>query len=596
MASDTSRISTASLFKGTDIQEFDIHPDGDRAICSVNKGRNWELATLNLKTGRLTKFLATEQSLTHPRFSPSGDRMVFQTDFEGDENHDIVTIGPAGGRTKKITDGVADNFYPELSPDGRHIAFLSNRQNDIENIYSIGSGGSKIRKLTHEELPVKDFAWSPNGQMIAYHTGVGDEDTVSAIDVNKGKSRLLLGNKNAEFGLAVAYGPSRPWSPDGKTILFCTNENDPIDTIGQIDVRTGKRKYLVRTVPDKYQPQWSPDGKALAYLEVSDPNIVVKVRRGSSTKTMSPPDGFSRHVRWAPTGDKLYFINGSAVRKDEVYVAKASAKVLSNLHPDPLPRSRLTYPRLLRFRSFDGRKIPALLYVPKDRSRKAGIVMPHGGPEMQTINEWDQLVQMLTDRGFTVIEPNYRGSIGYGREFLHLHDNDLGGGDFLDTVYAGKYLVDAGYARGDRLGYWGASYSGFTCMLALTKFPDMWAAGVSIVGFFDWETEIATERGHLQAYDHKKMGDPKKDPEFFRKRSPIYFLKNLRAPLLMTASAHDVRCPPTESRAVVAKLRKMGKKCEYHEYPDEGHWPRKRKNLRDLYERSARFLDRHIAK
>jgi len=92
------------------------------------------------------------------------------------------------------------------------------------------------------------------------------------------------------------------------------------------------------------------------------------------------------------------------------------------------------------------------------------------------------------------------------------------------------------------------------------------------------------------------MGDPKKDPEFFRKRSPIYFLKNLRAPLLMTASAHDVRCPPTESRAVVAKLRKMGKKCEYHEYSDEGHWPRKRKNLRDIYERSARFLDRHIAK
>ena len=591
-----SRISTASLFKGTEIQEFDIHPDGDCAICSVNKGRNWELAALSLKTGKLTKFLTTEQSLTYPRYSSSGDRIVFQMDFEGDEDHDIVTIDSAGGRTKKITDGVADNFHPELSPDGRHVAFLSNRQNDIENIYSIGSGGGKIRKLTHEELPVKDFAWSPNGQMIAYHTGVGDEDTVSVVDVNKGRSRLLLGHKNAEFGLAVAYGPSRPWSPDGKTILFCTNEDDPIDIIGQIDVRTRKRKDLVRAVPEKYQPQWSPDGNALAYLEVSDPNIVVKVRRGGSTRILSPPDGFSRYVRWAPTGDRLYFINGCAVRQDEVYVAKASAKVLSNLHPDPLPRSRLTYPKLVRFRSFDGRKIPALLYVPKDRSRKAGIVMPHGGPEMQTMNEWDQLVQMLTDRGFTVIEPNYRGSIGYGGEFLHLHDKDLGGGDFLDTVHAGRYLVSAGYARGDRLGYWGASYSGFTCMLALTKFPGMWAAGVSIVGFFDWETEIATERGHLQAYDHKKMGDPKKEPEFFRERSPIYFLKNLRAPLLMTASAHDVRCPPTESRAAVAKLRKMGKKCEYHEYSDEGHWPRKRKNLRDLYERSARFLDRHIAK
>jgi dipeptidyl aminopeptidase/acylaminoacyl peptidase len=589
-------IPTASLFKGTEIQEFDIHPNGELAICSVNKGRNWELANLELRTGKLRKFLATGQSLTHPRYFYSGDMLVYQTDFEGDENHDIVKIDSAGGKTTKITDGVADNFNPEPSPDGKRIAFLSNRQKDIENIYLTGAKGGKIRKLTHEELPVKDFAWSPNGQKIAYQTGVGDEDTVSVVDVAKGKSKQVLGKKNAEFGLAVAYGPSRPWSADSRTILFCTNEDDPIDIIGQVDVRTGKRKDLVKTVPEKYQPQWSPDGKALAYLEISDPNIVVKVKRGSSTRTVSPRDGFSRHMRWAPTSDRLYFINGCAVRQDEVYVAKTAAKIVSRLHPDPLPIKWLTHPGLVRFKSYDGRKIPALLYVSKDRSRKAGIVMPHGGPEMQTMNEWDQLVQMLTDRGFTVIEPNYRGSIGYGREFLHLHDKDLGGGDFLDTVYAGKYLVEEGYARDDRLGYWGASYSGFTCMLALTKFPDMWAAGASIVGFFDWETEIATERGYLQAYDHKKMGDPKKDPEFFRERSPIHFLENLKAPLLMTASSHDVRCPPTESRTVVVKLRKLGKICEYHEYADEGHWPRKRKNLKDLYERSARFLDKHMAK
>ena len=590
-----SPIPIASLFRGIEISEFDIHPSGKRAICSVNKGHNLELATLELNSGKLKKFLKTEQSLTHPRYSPSGDRIVFQTDFEGNENNDVVMIPSVGGRARKITDGVADNFNPEISPDGKWIAFLSNRQKDIENIHVIGANGGRIRRLTNEALPVKEFAWSPDGRTIAYNTGVGDEDTVSVVDVTKGKSKLLLGKKNAEFGLAVAYGPPRPWSPDGRTILFCTNEDDPIDTIGQIDISTRKRKDLVSTVPEKYQPQWSPDGRSLAYLEASDPNIAVKVKSGGSTRIVSPKDGFSRYVRWSPRSDSLYFINGSAVRQDELYVAKTAAKAVSKLHPDSLPRG-LTYPQLIRFKSYDGRKIPALLYVSKDRSRKAGIVLPHGGPEMQTINEWDQLVQMMTDRGFTVIEPNYRGSTGYGREFLHLHDKDLGGGDFLDTVYAGKYLLDKGYAREDRLGYWGASYSGFTCMLALTKFPDMWAAGVSIVGFFDWETEIATERGYLQAYDHKKMGDPKKEPEFFRERSPIYFLDKLRAPLLMTASSHDVRCPPTESRAVVAKLRMMGRKVEYHEYPDEGHWPRKRKNLRNLYERSTRFLDKHIPK
>lgn len=588
-------LSVASLFAGTEISEFDLHPDGKKAICCVNRGSNWELSTLDLRTGTIKKFLSGKQSLTAPQYSPDGSMLLYQTDFEGDEDHDVIVVGSEGGRQRRITDGVADNYNPTFSPDGRQIAFLSNRKADIENVYLIGARGGRISRLTDEELPVRDLAWSPDGQMIAFHTGVGDEDTVSVVDVKKGKSTLLLGRKDIEYGLAGWYGPSNPWTPDGKNLLFISNENDTVD-IGLIDVRTRKRKWVVKSKNEKYQPQWSPDGTSLAYLEVEDPNLLVKVVRGRRTGVVSPRDGVSRYLRWSPNGDKLYFINGSAVRKDELFVATTKPRVVTNLHPVSPPTSQLSYPKLIRFKSFDGRMIPALLYLPHNRTRRAGIVLPHGGPEMQTLNEWDQLVLMFTDKGFVVIEPNYRGSTGYGREFLHLHDKDLGGGDYLDTVYAGKHLVDSGLIDKDGLGYWGASYSGFTCMMALTKHPEMWAAGVSIVGFFDWVTEIATERGYLKAYDHKKMGDPKKDPEFFKARSPIYFLDQIEAPLLMTASARDVRCPPTESRAVVAKLKKLGKQFEYHEYKDEGHWPRKRRNLKDLYERSVRFLDKHISR
>jgi len=590
-----SGIRIAGLFAGTEIQEFDIDPSGRNAVCSVNKGENWELALLDLRRGKLTKFLAQKQSLTHPRYSPSGDRILYQVDFEGDEDHDIVVVGPHRGKHTKLTDGVADNYSPEFSPEGKSVAFISNREKDIDNLYIIGSSGTKMRKLTNEELPVKEFAWSPDGKTIAYQTGVGDEDTVSVVDVAKGKTRLLLGRRNVEFGIAVSYGPPAPWSPDGKSLLFCTNERDPFD-VELLNLSTMKRRILIGGSREKYQPQFSPDGTALAYLEVGDPNLLVKIKRGARTAVVSPKEGVSRHVRWSPDSKRLYFINGSAVSQDEVFVAGATPRKLTRLHPKPVPTNQLVKPRPVRYKSFDGREIPALLFTPKERSRRAGIVMPHGGPEAQTLNEWDQLVQMMTDKGFHVIEPNYRGSTGYGREFLHLHDKDLGGGDFMDTVYAGKYLVDSGLVDEDRLGYWGASYSGFTCMLSLTKTPHMWAAGVSIVGFYDWETEIANERGYLKAYDHKKMGDPNENPEFFRERSPIYFLENLRAPLLMTASSHDVRCPPTESRAVVERLRKLGRKVEYHEYPDEGHWPRKRRNLKDLCNRSVRFLDEHIAK
>lgn len=586
----------AALFSATDIQDLDIHPDGRKAVCSVNNGFNWELAILNLTNGDLKKFKSSQQSLMSPTFSSDGKRIAYHEDFEGNENHDIFVVGADGRGSKKVTDGIEDNYDPRFSPDGGSIAFISNRVKDLDNLYVVSSNGGKMKRLTDEPLPVRQFAWSPDGTKMIYLTGVGDEDYISIVSLHKPGTKKLLQKRNVEYSLAGDSGGHAPWSPDGKGFLFLSNENDWSD-IGQLDLSSKKARWLVKSKNDKQQPQWSQDGTQIAYLEANDPNVVVKIKSKGEPRIVSPPDGTSRALHWLPDGSGVVFVNGSHSRPEEVFMARNLVpKRVTRFMKRQLKLDALVRPRLIRYKSFDGQSIAAQLLVPKDRSRKAAIVYPHGGPEMMDTDFWDQLTTLLIDKGFTVMKPNYRGSIGYGRRFLHLHDKDLGGGDYKDTVWAGKYLLEQGCADKDRLGYWGASYSGFTCMLALTKYPEMWAAGVSIVGFFDWATEHESERGYLKAYDESKMGDPKKDPEFFHDRSPINFLQNLQAPILMTASAKDVRCPPTESRAVAKKLKKMGKEFEYHEYPDEGHWPRKRKNLIDLYTRSARFLDEHIPK
>jgi dipeptidyl aminopeptidase/acylaminoacyl peptidase len=586
----------AALFSATDIQDLDIHPDGRKAVCSVNNGLNWELAILNLTNGGLKRFKSGRQSLMSPTFSLDGKRIAYHVDFEGDENHDIVVVGADGRGSKKVTDSIEDNYDPQFSPDGGSIAFISNRVKDLDNLYSVGSNGGRMKRLTDEPLPVRQFAWSPDGTKIVYVAGVGDEDYISVVNLHKPGTKKMLQKRNVEYSLAGDSGGPAPWSSDGGSFLFLSNENDWLD-IGQLDLSSRKARWLVKSKNDKQQPQWSHDGTQIAYLEANDPSVVVKIKSRGRPRIVSPPDGTSRALHWLPDGSGVVFVNGSHSRPEEVFVARnLVSKRVTRFMKKQLKLDALVRPRLIKYRSFDGERIAAQLYVPKDRTRRAAIVLPHGGPEMMDTNIWDQLSTLLIDKGFTVMKPNYRGSTGYGRRFLHLHDKDLGGGDYKDTVWAGKYLLDQGYADKDRLGYWGASYSGFTCMLALTKYPEMWAAGVSVVGFFDWATEHETERGYLKAYDESKMGDPKKDPDFFHDRSPINFLQNLQAPILMTASAKDVRCPPTESRAVAKRLEKMGKEFEYHEYPDEGHWPRKRKNLIDLYKRSARFLDGHMPK
>ncbi|HUV62119.1 MAG TPA: S9 family peptidase [Thermoplasmata archaeon] len=590
------RISNSTLFKAVEMQEYSIHPDGARAACSVNKGRNYELAVVNLKDGKMRRILSGDQALLSPTYSPCGTKIAYQADFEGNENYDVHVIEASGKNPRKITDGVADNENPEFSPDGKRIAFVSTRKDDMENLYVVDAEGGEVIRLTNEELPVREFAWSPDGRTIAYCAGISDGDYISTVDTASGKTRRILSKKNVDYGIWGMGAKPIQWSNDGSKLMFISNEYDSND-IGVLDLSTRRQRWLVRSANDKYSPLWSPDESKLAYLEVQDPNIVLMIKDGGRTRIVSQKTGVSRSHHWLPDGSGIVFINGSSVRPEEMFIVRrGNPKRLTKFQRGDLPTQEFAQPRLVKYRSFDGRRISAMLFVPKGGPTGRGVVIPHGGPEMQSLNLWDQIVQMFVIKGFSVILPNYRGSTGYGREFLHLHNKDLGGGDLKDVIYGGRYLVRSGFADKDRLGFWGVSYGGYMCMLALTKFPEMWAAGVSIVGYFDCITEFEGERGFLKAYDLAKMGDPKDNPELWWDRSPINFLENLTAPILLTASARDVRCPPTETREVVRRLEKMGKEHEYHEYKDEGHWPRKRKNLKDLYERSVRFLDKHIVK
>jgi len=128
----------------------------------------------------------------------------------------------------------------------------------------------------------------------------------------------------------------------------------------------------------------------------------------------------------------------------------------------------------------------------------------------------------------------------------------------------------------------------------LEKAPELWAVGVSIVGYFNWLTATTNERGYLRRYDRQKMGEPEVDADLYRKFSPIYFLDEIRAPVLFTGGAHDPRCPVTEARAMVEEMRKMGKVVDYLEFADEGHWPRKMSNQIRLNERTLEWLKQYL--
>ncbi len=254
-------------------------------------------------------------------------------------------------------------------------------------------------------------------------------------------------------------------------------------------------------------------------------------------------------------------------------------------------------PYLVHVPSRDGFLISAFLYLPwnlkRDGSNPA-IVWVHGGPAAQSVNGFNRQVQYLVNHGYVVLAPNYRGSTGYGMKFQAANRWDMGGGDLADIVAGARVLERTGFVDPRKIAVGGGSYGGYLTMMAVTKSPETWAAGVALFPFVNWFTEIEHEDPALQQSDLATMGDPKKDADRLRDRSPFFFLDRIRAPLLLAAGKNDPRCPPEESQQVVEALRRQGRPCEFLLYADEGHGFARLENSFDAYRKIVAFLDREL--
>jgi dipeptidyl aminopeptidase/acylaminoacyl peptidase len=222
------------------------------------------------------------------------------------------------------------------------------------------------------------------------------------------------------------------------------------------------------------------------------------------------------------------------------------------------------------------------------------IVYVRGGPAAQTMNTFGRFVQYMANQGYIVIAPNYRGSTGYGKEFQQANLFDMGGGDLQDVLAAADWIKQTGYVNPKKLILMGGSYGGYLTMMGVTKAPEMWAAGVPIVPFVNWFTEIQNEDPVLQQSDLATMGDPVKNKALYEERSPINFVDQIKAPLYLLAGGNDPRCPKTEAQQVVDAVKKRGGVAEYKVYANEGHGFAKVENQIDAYKRVADFLKAHV--
>ena len=583
-------------------------PDGKTVAFITNlSGRNnvWLVPS---EGGWPTQLTVSDQRQSSPTWSPDGKWIAYISDYDGDEQWDIFLVSPQTGQVVNLTSTreIAE-LSPAWSPDGRYLAYMVKPK--TSSVFEIDVYDTVLRGVKHltagtakDRMNVSPI-WSSDGTFIVYtqEQSKGTDSNVFLVELASARSTLLTPHDGEH-----TYS-GNDISPDGKSVLITSNAGNGYDNAGLLDIGSKKIHWITQDKWEISGDSFTPAGKFLTYSANVDGNTDIYMYDLASAKarilplpqgvnfTAGSPSPFTRDNSLL-----LYYHNGATAPGDlwVYHLADGKSYQLTSSLVGGVRSETMVEPYLVHYPSNDGKwTVSAFVYVPFNLPRNAGhpaIVYVHGGPSAQSMNTFNRFVQYMVNQGYIVIAPNYRGSTGYGKEFRQANLFDMGGGDLQDVLAAADWIKQTGYVDPKKLVLMGGSYGGYMTMMGVTKAPEMWAAGVPIVPFVNWFTEIQHEDPVLQQSDLATMGDPLKNKALYEDRSPINFVDQIKAPLYLLAGGNDPRCPKEEAQQVVDAIRKRGGVVEYKVYENEGHGFARVENQIDAYKRVADFLKAHV--
>ena len=599
-------VEIADLFKTLSGAGAALSPDGKTLVVSANYTGRFNLWKLSTEGGEPVQLAKGENRQYEPTFTPDGRFVAYTSDVGGNEKYDIYLVPLAGGDPVNLTntpDVTEQN--PVFSPDGGLMAVSRKPVTESQtNIWLIDPKSKAARALTNETDPTQQ--WTPvkftaDGRFLIANRG--DVNRVGAagwrIEVATGKAEKITPGDDKHLTVISDL------SKDGRFAAISSNQTSAQEQAGLLELSTGKITWLAPTPWQQGAEAFSPDGKSLLYVINADGRTSLSLydlASGQSRPLSFPPglDTAQGSSPFTPDGKGLLISHQGANSPLDYWIAPTGAgeaKRLTHFAADSLDARALPSSSIVHYKSFDGTVISAVLVMPYNLKRDGkapAIVVPHGGPTGQTLDSFSRAAAALASRGYVVILPNVRGSTGYGKPFQDANIKDLGGGDLLDEVTAVTWLRKTGYVDPKKVGITGGSYGGFMTLMAIGKTPDIWAAAVEQYGIINWYAMLEHEDPLLQQYERGLLGDPVKDKAIYDATSPMTYIKNARAPLLVLQGENDIRVPKGQAEEVVATLKAAGKVVEAHYYPQEGHGFSKRENQIDALQRVVAWFDRYL--
>ncbi len=561
----------------------------------------------------------TERPVAGYFWSEDSRYILYVQDKGGNENFHVYAVDPTAeaeadtgvppARDLTPYENVRAMIYalPESTP-GQLIVGLNDRDPAVHDPYRVDIATGERELIITNESNVA--AW------VADHSGTvrlavrqNDQGGTEILPVADGE----LGEPLYSCSFEETCVPVR-FHKSGSKVYVQSNKGADVDLIRLMlmDVKTGETSLV------ESDPEGEVDFGVALFSDASEELIATayvgdRVRIYPKDETFANdletirsqvPDGeLGLQSTTEDMGTMLVSVS-SDVDPGSVYVytrADGTVNTLYTSRPD-VPSKHMSPMQAVRYEARDGLEIPAYLTLPKGFGEKnlPTIILPHGGPWARDMWGFDPIVQFLANRGYAVLQPNFRGSTGYGKAFLNAGNMEWGTGAMQhDLTDGATYLVDRGIADPKRLVIMGGSYGGYATLAGLAFTPDVYAAGVSIVGPSNIITlldSIPPYWGPIVEMFHRRVGDPSdpEDRERLEAQSPLSSATAINDPLLVIQGANDPRVKKAESDQIVVALRELDHPVEYVVAPDEGHGFRGRENRLAMFAIIEEFLAEHV--
>ena len=601
---DVKQYTAEQLYNNQAVYASAFSADESKLLVNANTSGIFNLYELSIgDTAMRPLTTSSKESFWAIDYLPGTAKYLYSADQGGNENSHIYLRNPGDTTAKDLTPwpNSANSMFG-WSADKKAMYISSNKRDqryfDLWKADTTGWAATLFYQ--------NDSAYSPGV------ISKSEKYLTLTKEITTDKNELYLYDRTSKTTKKLSNGNEATWraaafEKNDSILYYITNDGSEFSYLVKYNINTGQASKA-------YETNWDVAGMSLSenekyhtiFINEDGKNKVLLFEHQNNKPVDFPEikDGDVQDVLISPSEKNMRLSVGSSKSPVNIFVYNFESKELkqlTNTLNKEVDVNDMVSAEVIRFKSFDGKEIPAIYYKPLTASKDnkvPALLWIHGGPGGQSRIGFSNDIQYLVNHGYAVLAVNNRGSSGYGKTFYKLDNKDHAGGDLKDCVWAKKWLQQQDYIDTGKIGIEGGSYGGCMVLGALAFYPEEFKVGVDLFGVANWLRTLRSIPPYWESFRkalYDEMGDPgTADSIHLQQISPLYNYEKINKPLIVFQGMNDVRVLPVESEEIVAGVKKSGVPVEYVTYPDEGHGFAKKENEITTAKKTLAFLDKYL--